>query len=72
MGDLHACMGDGESFYTGLEVAGEVTVTVNVRKDLKMDIPFVVSDGKLASIATEEGVESIDKSYGETGTVHCR
>ncbi|MGN0145134.1 MAG: acetamidase/formamidase family protein [Clostridium sp.] len=54
MGDLHAAQGDGESFYTGLEVAGEVEVTVNVRKDLKIDIPFVKSEGKFASIATAE------------------
>lgn len=54
MGDLHALQGDGESFYTGLEVSGEVTVTVNVRRDLKMDIPFVKSEGRFASIATAE------------------
>lgn len=57
MGDLHAAMGDGESFYTGLEVAGEVTVTVNVRKDLKMDIPFVLCEDKFASIATDSTVD---------------
>ncbi len=54
MGDLHAAQGDGESFYTGLEVSGEVEVTVNIRKDLKIDIPFVKSEGKFASIATAE------------------
>ena len=52
MGDLHAVQGDGESFYTGLEVSGEVEMTVNVRKDLKMDIPFVKSEGRCASLAT--------------------
>lgn len=52
MGDLHAVQGDGESFYTGLEVAGEVEITVNVRKDIKLDIPFVDSEGRFASIAT--------------------
>lgn len=54
MGDLHAVQGDGESFYTGLETAGEVTITVNVRKDLKIDVPFVKSEGRFASIATAE------------------
>ena len=54
MGDLHAAQGDGESFYTGLEVSGEVEVTVEVRRDLKMDIPFVKSEGRFASIATAE------------------
>lgn len=54
MGDLHAVQGDGESFYTGLEVSGEVEITVDVRKDMKIDIPFVKSEGKFASIATAE------------------
>lgn len=54
MGDLHAVQGDGESFYTGLEVAGEVEVEVSLRKDLKMDIPFVTCEGKFASIATDK------------------
>ncbi len=65
MGDLHAAMGDGESFYTGLEVEGEVQVTVNVRKDLKLDIPFVVADGKLASIATADDIEGALKKAME-------
>ena len=33
MGDLHACMGDGEVMGCGLEVAGEVTVRVEVVKE---------------------------------------
>ncbi|MGN0369264.1 MAG: acetamidase/formamidase family protein [Butyrivibrio sp.] len=57
MGDLHAAMGDGESFYTGLEVAGEVTVSVKVRKDMKIDIPFVLCGDKFASVATENTVD---------------
>lgn len=54
MGDLHAVQGDGESFYTGLEISGEVELEVNVRRDFHIDIPFVCCDGKLASIATAE------------------
>lgn len=57
MGDLHVRMGDGESFYTGIEVGGVVEVRVNVRRDLKMDIPFVKYNGRFASAATEETVE---------------
>ncbi|MBQ4339602.1 MAG: acetamidase/formamidase family protein [Firmicutes bacterium] len=56
IGDLHVRMGDGESFYTGIEVGGEVKVTVNVRRDLKMDIPFVKYNGRFASAATDETV----------------
>ena len=57
MGDLHVRMGDGESFYTGIEVGGVVEVSVTVRRDLKMDIPFVKYNGRFASAATEETVE---------------
>ena len=53
VGDFHAAMGDGESFYMGLETEGYVELEVNVRHDMKIDIPFVVADGRLASIATE-------------------
>lgn len=58
MGDLHAVQGDGESFYTGLEVAGEVEIEVSLRKDLHMDIPFVSCEGKFASIATAEETDA--------------
>jgi len=57
MGDLHVKMGDGESFYTGVEVGGEVDVAINVRRDIKLDIPFVSYKGRFASVATEENIE---------------
>lgn len=55
VGDLHAAMGDGESWYMGLEVAGAVELDIKIRKDLKIDIPFVMVDGKFASLASEVG-----------------
>lgn len=58
IGDLHAVMGDGEALYEGLECSGEVEVTVNVRKDLKIDIPFINVDNKLFSVATDVDIES--------------
>ena len=33
LGDLHAAMGDGEIGVSGVEVAGEVTVTVQIIKE---------------------------------------
>ena len=41
MGDLHSSMGDGEVMGSGLEVAGEVEVTVEVVKDNKFPLPFL-------------------------------
>lgn len=58
VGDFHAAMGDGESFYMGLETEGYVELDVNVRHDMKIDIPFVVADGRLASIATAENADA--------------
>lgn len=43
MGDLHACMGDGEVGVSGAEVPGVVTVRVSVIKGRKLPLPFVVS-----------------------------
>ena len=57
VGDLHAAMGDGESWYMGLEVSGEVELDVEIRKDLKIDIPFVKTEDKLASISSESGID---------------
>lgn len=53
VGDFHAAMGDGESFYMGLEAEGYAELDVKVRHDMKIDIPFVMSDGRFASIATD-------------------
>ncbi|AMB98609.1 acetamidase [Aerococcus urinaehominis] len=41
MGDMHASMGDGEVWGSGVEVGGQVTVTVEVLKDSHMPTPFV-------------------------------
>ncbi len=38
LGDLHAAMGDGEIGVSGVEVAGEVTVTVQIIKGKEMAI----------------------------------
>ena len=58
VGDFHAAMGDGESFYMGLETEGYTELEVNVRKDMKIDIPFVVADGRLAAVATAEDADA--------------
>lgn len=52
MGDLHAVMGDGEVFLYGLEVAGEVTVKVEVLPGTCLTMPAVVRSGRLSVIAS--------------------
>lgn len=41
LGDLHACMGDGELSGTGIEIAGEVCLKVDVIKGESIDRPII-------------------------------
>ncbi len=50
MGDLHGVMGDGEAVTTALEVAGEVTFSVNIIKGRPFPLPFVETDHRVAAI----------------------
>lgn len=44
MGDIHACMGDGEVVGTGLEIDGEVTVRIRLLKNFNLN--WVVTETK--------------------------
>ncbi|MDP4088617.1 MAG: acetamidase/formamidase family protein [Bacillota bacterium] len=52
LGDLHAVMGDGEISGTGLEVAGEVQVQLEVIKGLKLNNPVLENENFYAAIAS--------------------
>ena len=54
MGDLHAAMGDGEIMVSGVEVSGEVDVTVSKASGLDLSMPMVKSADRLAMVASEE------------------
>lgn len=54
LGDLHAAMGDGEIGVSGVEVAGEVTVTVQIIKEKKWPLPMAIQKGKMMTIASEK------------------
>lgn len=41
LGDVHAAMGDGEVCGTGIEVPAEVTITLSVRDDMRLDRPMI-------------------------------
>ena len=51
-GDLHAAMGDGEICGTGVEVAGRITLRVDVRRDLDLVNPLVETAEVVAAIAS--------------------
>ena len=54
LGDLHAAMGDGEIGVSGVEVAGEVTVTVQTIKGKRWPLPMAIQKGKIITIASEK------------------
>lgn len=57
MGDVHACMGDGEIMVTGLEIPAEVTVTLEVMKGIFIENPMLEDDEACYTIASHENVE---------------
>jgi len=56
-GDLHAAMGDGEICGTGVEVAGRVTLVVDVHRDLTLVNPAVENGDVVATIASAETLD---------------
>lgn len=61
MGDMHSSMGDGEIMGSGMEVAGEIEVTVEVIKDSKLPLPFVETDEVYATLASRATMEEATK-----------
>ena len=62
MGDMHSSMADGEIMGSGMEVAGEIEVTVQVIKDSKLPLPFVETDEVYATLASRETMEEATKA----------
>jgi len=54
LGDLHAAMGDGEVAVCGVEIAGEVTVTVEVIKGKAWKLPLAQTQDAVYTIASEK------------------
>ena len=57
MGDLHAAMGDGEVVVTGIEIAGEVTVKVDLIKAKELSDPMVETADAFYTIASEVSLD---------------
>ncbi len=60
MGDLHAVMGDGEVVICGVEIAGEVTFSVDIIQGRPLPLPFLETPDVVATIysavTTDEAV----------------
>ena len=57
LGDLHAVMADGEIGVSGLEVAGRVTVTVDILKNQDWPLPMIINDSHVMTIASNEDLD---------------
>ena len=57
LGDLHAAMGDGEVSVCGVEVSGEVTLSVMVIKGKHWQLPLVRNSTSLYMIASEKSLD---------------
>ena len=58
LGDLHASMGDGEICGTGIEIAGEVTVKLDVAKDIALEWPVLETPDMWYVIASDDKFET--------------
>ncbi|CEH29214.1 acetamidase [Aneurinibacillus migulanus] len=57
LGDLHAAMADGEIAVCGVEIAGEVTVTLEVLKGKSWPLPMIINNEHLITISSEKELD---------------
>ncbi|MFD1206585.1 acetamidase/formamidase family protein [Sporosarcina contaminans] len=62
LGDLHAAMGDGEVSVSGVEVAGEVTVTLTVLKDVSLRHPMLENANAFTQIVSAPTLDEAAKT----------
>ena len=62
LGDLHAAMGDGEVTGCGVEIFGVVTIRVNVIKNIKMQLPAVITDDVFMTIASAKTLDEASET----------
>lgn len=58
LGDVHACMGDGEIMVTGVEIPAQVTVTVDVISGASIENPIVEDETSFYTVASHENLET--------------
>jgi amidase len=61
VGDVHACMGDGEVCGTGIECGAEVTIRLDLLPDYCIIRPRIETDDELMCVASAEGLEQAIK-----------
>ena len=61
LGDVHACMGDGEVMGTGVECPANVTVTVELMKGFVIPDPMLEVGEMIYSVASADTLENASK-----------
>jgi amidase len=66
LGDLHAAMGHGELSATGLEMAGETTITVDLIKNARIGWPRIESPEEIMTVVSGPPMErSVAQAYAQ-------
>jgi amidase len=61
VGDVHACMGDGEVCGTGIECGAEVTIKLDLISNSMIPRPRIETGDELMCVASAEGLENAIK-----------
>ncbi|MEA5134538.1 MAG: acetamidase/formamidase family protein [Candidatus Fimivivens sp.] len=61
VGDLHACMGDGELSGTGIETAGRICIKTTVYKNRPVQRPVIETRDSLYFVASDKTLEAATK-----------
>jgi len=62
VGDIHACMGDGELSGTGIEIAGKICMKTDVIKGFQLERPMVETAEEIYTIASDPDMKSAIKT----------
>lgn len=57
LGDMHATMGDGEIMGSGLEIAGEAELEIEVLKDSTYKLPLIETEEKWITLGSRQSME---------------
>lgn len=57
LGDVHACMGDGEIMVSGVEIGAKVTIKLDVIKGISIDEPRLEDNDYIYTISSNEDIE---------------
>ena len=67
IGDLHACMGDGEISGTGVEIAGKVKLKIKRIPETTIELPVITTDEEIIIVASDKSFDMACKRVALIG-----